>query len=148
MQLLGHGSLRQIYARPPLDLGSQTPLGVHCVVTNEEIKNALGRLIADLEGALALTVKASKPVELDQATLGRLSRMEAMQQQKMVEANRRAQRIRVEQARAALHRLEAGEYGDCLSCGESILERRLLARPETPFCLECQSQREPKSPLR
>ena len=122
--------------------------GVYCVVNNKEIENALKQLVADLEVALALTEKASKPVELDQATLGRLSRMEAMQQQKMVEANRRAQHIRIEQARAALRRLEADEYGECLSCGESIIERRLLARPETPFCLECQSQREPKSLLK
>lgn len=38
---------------------------------------------------------------------------------------------------AALTRLEAGEYGICLRCGQPIEEGRLEARPATPVCIAC-----------
>ncbi len=38
---------------------------------------------------------------------------------------------------AALSRIEAGEYGFCVKCGERILEERLDLLPWTPFCRHC-----------
>ena len=38
---------------------------------------------------------------------------------------------------AALQRLETGNYGICVSCGEPIGNRRLLARPASTECLDC-----------
>lgn len=35
---------------------------------------------------------------------------------------------------AAFDRLEAGEYGFCVTCGERIAEERLDILPHTPFC--------------
>ena len=48
----------------------------------------------------------------------------------------------LDQVNQALARLDAGEYGECTSCGEPIAQRRLKAQPEAPFCLGCQEQRE------
>jgi RNA polymerase-binding transcription factor DksA len=39
--------------------------------------------------------------------------------------------------RAALARMEAGEYGFCVSCGAEISEQRLDLLPATPFCKNC-----------
>ena len=39
---------------------------------------------------------------------------------------------------AAVERLERGEYGKCLHCGEHIAEKRLEAIPWTAHCLPCQ----------
>ena len=39
-------------------------------------------------------------------------------------------------------RYDDDEYGDCLDCGEAIAIARLEARPETPFCVRCQENRE------
>ena len=39
--------------------------------------------------------------------------------------------------KAALKRIEDGEYGDCAKCGEAISEERLDLLPETPFCRRC-----------
>jgi RNA polymerase-binding transcription factor DksA len=39
--------------------------------------------------------------------------------------------------RAALARIEAGEYGVCVTCGEDIAEERLDLLPATPFCRRC-----------
>ena len=38
---------------------------------------------------------------------------------------------------AALARIAAGEYGDCVQCGNPIAERRLQLLPDTPFCANC-----------
>jgi len=39
--------------------------------------------------------------------------------------------------KAALARLDAGEYGICQSCGERIGDARLDILPFTPFCAAC-----------
>lgn len=44
------------------------------------------------------------------------------------------------QVRAALQRLEDGEYGTCVDCGRPIEEARLRAVPWTPYCLEDQEK--------
>jgi RNA polymerase-binding transcription factor DksA len=53
-----------------------------------------------------------------------------------------------EATRRALARLEDGEYGDCVDCGETISPKRLAAVPWAECCVECQSERENGLPLK
>ncbi len=77
------------------------------------------------------------PVQLDQASVGRLSRMDAIQRQQMaLEADRR-RRQEIAAIDAALARIAAGEFGDCARCGEPIAPARLAVDPTTPFCVRC-----------
>lgn len=99
---------------------------------------ALERELCDVREA---STEGAAPVDLDEP-IGRLSRMDAIQQQHMVQANRAAAQVRLTQVRAALRRLEADEYGACVACGEEIGFGRLEARPEAPLCLACQGARE------
>jgi DnaK suppressor protein len=79
-------------------------------------------------------------VILDQSSVGRLSRMDALQQQAMAagwkETLLREQR-RLEAARV---RLDEGSFGACCRCGEAIPRERLEADPGTPFCADCQTE--------
>ncbi len=43
---------------------------------------------------------------------------------------------------AALEKIEAGEYGACVTCGEDIGVKRLLARPVAELCIDCKSEQE------
>ena len=43
----------------------------------------------------------------------------------------------IAQIRAALARIDAGEYGQCVTCGADIAEPRLDLLPQTPFCAAC-----------
>ncbi len=43
---------------------------------------------------------------------------------------------------AALEKMESGEYGECVSCGEDIGVKRLKARPVAELCIECKSEAE------
>lgn len=40
----------------------------------------------------------------------------------------------------ALQRLEAGDYGVCVDCGQEIAHARLAAAPTTLRCVECQTR--------
>ena len=104
-------------------------------------RRALQKLHEELTELVASTTEAAKPVDLGEP-IGRLSRVDAMQQQRMVAANRQAAQQRRRQVEAALDRIDSDEYGECLGCGEDIEPRRLEAQPEAPLCLKCQSQRE------
>lgn len=107
----------------------------------EELHDELLKLVETLEFQLHAAKHGSKPVDLDEP-IGRLSRMEAMQQQQMTSAHRRRLEIRLQQARAALNRYDREEYGYCNSCEEPIGYKRLSVRPESPLCVHCQSSTE------
>ncbi|MEX2642359.1 MAG: TraR/DksA C4-type zinc finger protein [Acetobacterales bacterium] len=81
------------------------------------------------------------PVELDQTRQGRLSRIDAVQQQEMAKAVHARTEARLRQIDAALQRIDDGDYGCCLSCGEEIASRRIEADPATPRCIDCASGR-------
>ncbi len=101
---------------------------------------AKARLLARRQELVHLreaSAEARRPVELDQARVGRLSRMDAMQSQAMsVETDRRRQ-IEVRRIDAALTRLDDGEYGFCAGCGAAIALKRLEFDPTTPLCIDC-----------
>ena len=103
-----------------------------------ELRDDLVQLQRDLTETLAAGEETSKPVALDQSSVGRLTRMDAMQVQQMAKANLRSHQLRLEQAGQALRLVEEGEYGYCRRCEEPVGYPRLKARPETPFCLRCQ----------
>jgi DnaK suppressor protein len=42
----------------------------------------------------------------------------------------------------ALVRIEAGEYGECVHCGEPVQDKRLEAVPWARHCLRCQDLQE------
>ena len=103
---------------------------------------ALVELAARLEAALDQSQAGSRPVELDQTKMGRVSRIDAIQQQEMSQAAMLAQRQRLGRVRRALEALGRGEYGECVACEEPIGYRRLSARPESTLCIDCQRSRE------
>ncbi len=76
-------------------------------------------------------------VELDQQSVGRLSRMDAMQQQEMAEAEARRRKSEIARIDAALKRIDEGEYGWCAECGEKIARRRLEIDPAAAHCIGC-----------
>jgi len=78
----------------------------------------------------------TKPVELDQQSVGRLSRMDAMQQQ-MYQERARRRKVQLQKIDGALRRIEAGEFGECFVCGQDITLKRLQFDPTQTRCIEC-----------
>lgn len=105
------------------------------------LRQRLESLILELAAQTAGTRESTNPVDLDEP-IGRISRMDAIQEQSMAQANRSAALRRLALARAALERLDAGEYGECAGCGEDIALARLEAAPESALCVVCQTSQE------
>jgi DnaK suppressor protein len=102
----------------------------------QAIRRALEGERADLLHESEATAEEQRPVELDQS-VGRLSRMDALQVQAMaqaLEARRQGRLLRIE---AALRRLDAGDYGFCEECGEKIPAKRLEIDAVTERCVDC-----------
>ena len=96
----------------------------------------------ELETQLAAGDDASRPVELDQQSVGRVSRIDAIQQQQIALAGREQTESRLRLVRRALERCARDEYGYCLRCGEAIAVARLEARPFVELCVDCQAASE------
>lgn len=103
----------------------------------EEARKRLLERRAELLAVADESRGSRDPVELDQTRMGRLSRMDALQGQAMaIEAERRRQ-IELKRIEAALQRVESGDYGYCVSCGEEIAPKRLEFDPTVPTCIDC-----------
>lgn len=76
-------------------------------------------------------------VVLDQTSVGRLSRMDAMQQQAMAQATRQKRTAEAQAIKNALLRMEEGEFGYCEGCGEKIPAKRLELTPTAVRCVGC-----------
>lgn len=103
----------------------------------DHFRALLERRLAELESTGELGESRNQAVELDQTKVGRLSRMDALQQQAMLDATKaRAEREKI-RIKAALRRMAAGEYGDCVQCTEPIAPGRLAFDPAAPLCVTC-----------
>ena len=49
---------------------------------------------------------------------------------------------RLKSIQEALKRMDRGEYGECIRCGEDINEKRLMAVPWATLCIQCQEEAE------
>jgi len=85
----------------------------------------------------AASEDARQPVELDQTTVGRLSRMDALQGQAMALETDRRRHVELQHIDAALKRIEDGEFGYCQVCDEKIPEKRLKIDPTASVCIDC-----------
>jgi DnaK suppressor protein len=79
----------------------------------------------------------ARPVQLDQQSVGRLARMDALQRQAMASETLRRRARRRQQLLQALKRMDEGEFGYCSSCGEEIPEARLDIDPAFHLCVKC-----------
>lgn len=102
-----------------------------------EAKALLFARIEALREEDALAADMAAPVTLDQESVGRLSRMDALQVQAMALAGQRRRLAERNQIMAALARIENGEYGWCVICGEEIAEARLRNNPSATKCIDC-----------
>jgi DnaK suppressor protein len=100
----------------------------------------------ELESVSAASDDSSQIVELDQARVGRLSRMDAMQAQAMSQATGRRREMTLQKISAALERIDNGDYGLCQSCEELIDRKRLEFDPTAVLCIECATKAEQDNP--
>ncbi|MQA89018.1 MAG: TraR/DksA family transcriptional regulator [Gemmatimonas sp.] len=77
--------------------------------------------------------------EIDQSAVGRLSRIEALQNQGLTDRLKQRERTQRDEVLQALDRITEGCFGYCLGCQAPILFERLLVFPEARTCSECRN---------
>ena len=103
----------------------------------EELREELNRQLRRLHKSMKITDEALRTVELDQTAVGRLSRMDSLQNQALSAGLREREAARLGQIVEALKRLQDGTYGVCTSCRGAIPFERLFVFPEAPECAAC-----------
>ena len=106
-------------------------------MTEDEALTALQSRLTQLEEEDRISAESRGPVTLQQDSVGRLSRMDAMQQQAMALASEKRRQVEKGRIKAALDRIEEGEWGYCLTCGEDIATARLENDPSASQCIGC-----------
>lgn len=94
----------------------------------------------ELEHVIEASAETNTEAELDQQRIGRLSRMDAMQQQAMEEETGRRREQELGRIEVALQRIEDDEFGYCTACEGLIAAKRLENDPATPLCIDCASR--------
>jgi DnaK suppressor protein len=107
-----------------------------------QLRGALEEKKQELKAQLKSSDLDTKPVVLDQQSVGRVSRIDAIQQQQMALANQQQSAQLLQRIDLALQRIASDDYGCCLQCEEPIALARLQAQPFASLCLDCQSASE------
>ena len=100
------------------------------------------QLRSELLAKVEIARQGCDTVMLDQSSVGRLSRMDAMQGQSMELETRRRREIYLRSIASALARIESGEYGRCLECDRDINIKRIELDPTLALCIHCANERE------
>lgn len=103
----------------------------------EAYRAALSDMLTALDAEDALGADGQKTVTLDQQSVGRLSRMDALQGQAMARATAARRDAQRKKIAAAFARMDEGEYGYCIDCGDEIAAGRLDFDPSVATCIYC-----------
>jgi len=113
---------------------SRPPLTPEQIAT---IQHDLLRVLDRIERSRRSSGTAPQPTDLDVSSIGHLSRIEALQNQGLMQTLQERERVRVAQVVDALTRIEQGGFGICGACGQPIPFERLQIFPETRTCAAC-----------
>lgn len=106
-------------------------------MTHEQFRQRLLVLRSELLAQAQDAAASTKPVVLDQSSVGRLSRMDAIQGQHMALESARRREQKLAAIDGALRRLDSGDFGLCYACGAEIPESRLKVDPTLTRCVAC-----------
>lgn len=106
----------------------------------EQLRQKLLDLRAGLLECDASSQERTRPVELDQAVMGRLSRMDAIQTMRTAGEAARQRARQIQKIEGALRRIRLGEYGTCFVCEEELDLLMLSADPTITRCMNCVEQ--------
>lgn len=103
----------------------------------KKLKQVLQEKLNELNDLQDLNRDATDTVSLDQTSVGRVSRIDAMQQQAMAQAQKRQRAAELVRIERALERIETKDFGFCFECDEEIALKRLMIDPAATHCIKC-----------
>jgi DnaK suppressor protein len=108
----------------------------------QKFKHLLETQRDELMDSQQMAQSSTETVELDQASVGRVSRMDAMQLQAMAVGTTRLRHQQLRKISMALALIASGDYGYCSVCDDEINLKRLEIDPASTMCVPCASKQE------
>lgn len=75
--------------------------------------------------------------EAPDCAVGRVSRMDAINNRSVNEATLRKKKLQLSNIEIALKEIEQENFGQCIKCGKSIQIERIMLMPESKVCIDC-----------
>jgi DnaK suppressor protein len=107
-------------------------------MNKQEIKSTLLSEISKTENSVSDYKERTKPISPNDA-IGRLSRMDAINNKSVNEASLRQAEIKLGNLNRVLSKIDDGDFGICLKCKQPIPIGRIMIRPESLLCVNCAS---------
>ena len=101
-----------------------------------EIKTTIEQEILKTEKSIQDYKELTKPISPNDA-IGRVSRMDAINNKSVNEASLRQAEIKLNNLKRVLSKIDDADFGICLKCKQPIPVGRLLIRPESLLCVNC-----------
>lgn len=108
----------------------------NCQMESEDIKQRIIEEIAKTEESLSDYKRMAQPIAPDVA-IGRISRMDAINNKSITDAAIRNATIKLSKLKIALEKVGHADFGLCYRCKEPIPLKRILIKPEIPYCVKC-----------
>ena len=102
----------------------------------ERLRHRLEAMRVELGEALEDRTGSTAPVQLD-GSIGRLSRMDAIESQRIAIGLKARQQQTLLRVQGALEAMRQGTYGQCRRCRSPIAVERLEAQPDAVLCVQC-----------
>ena len=102
----------------------------------KEIKLQLQTEIERTEATIADYTELCKPIAPENA-IGRVSRMDAINNKSVVEAALREAKKKIKQLKLMQSKVDKKDFGTCIKCKQEIPFGRLIIRPHSKFCVNC-----------
>lgn len=106
----------------------------------EELKKTILQTKEEIRNEIAHLEEKTAPISPD-ISLGRLTRLEAMQEKSLNDSVLQKARIRLKKIDFALGKIDDEAYGYCSICEEEIPFGRLQIMPESTICVSCANAR-------
>ncbi len=106
----------------------------------EQIKAQIHHDLSQMEAQITQLRVKVQPIAPD-CSLGRLTRMEAMNEQEVSQRILDETLLRQTRLRSALSRIDHDMFGLCIECEEPIGFGRMKLRPESVRCVACAGSR-------
>ena len=102
----------------------------------KEIQEKLLSEIANTQKKLHEYTELCKPIAPENS-IGRISRMDAINNKSVVEAALREAKNKMQQLHVMKKKIKAPDFGACVKCKKEIPFGRLMIRPHSKFCVNC-----------
>ena len=101
-------------------------------ILEKEIK----KMIKNLQQEIIDLEESAGPVAPENA-IGRISRMDAINNKSVVEASLRNRKRKLSKLQLALAKVYQKGFGECVSCARNINPKRLMLMPQSDKCVNC-----------